>query len=73
MHVTPYNADFTTIAKYNEPYAGPSDWRGTAGSVDMTRIDVTLVRVQLVLETGNSEQQLVHRIYTSPWGDNQPP
>ena len=69
MHVTPYNADFMTIAKYNEPYTGASDWKGTAGSVDMTRIDVTLVRVQLVLVMGNSEQQPVHRIYT-PWGDN---
>ena len=55
MHVTPYNADVMTIPKYNEPYTGPSDWRSATGSVDMTRIDLTLLRlgVQLVVMGNN--------------------
>ena len=54
MHVTPYNVDTMTIAKYNEPYTGPSGRRSAAGtgSVDMICIDSTLLRVQSV-GTGN--------------------
>ena len=55
MHVTPYNADAMTTAKYNEPYTGPyvSGRKAATGSVDMTRIDRILLRVQSVT-TGNS-------------------
>ena len=69
MHVTPYNADAMTTAKYNDPYTGPyaSGRRAATGSVGMTRIDSILLRVHLAIIGNGVENGATasHRIYTT--------